>query len=393
MKSAVIISLLSFLYSASASATGESVSSISELHKRSYVPAPELPYCDEPVPPPPKPTPPPPKPPCVEGPCIDFGIAGSFDAVVFGYYQGSSDVQGRLAVQGSANLSNGFSAADQIPIPANQCQENNLIVGGSLNWQVGRLYSGNIVVGQASNVKARDIMTQCQVLTNANAFDFNASKAYLSDLSKQLAGRQSTVKSKTIDINLKMNLEFSSTGSYEVIELQANDMGEKIKEIGTVSGVAANSLIVFNIRGANASLKNMNMEALAPFNVMFNFPDAAYVDIKGIAVRGGVLAPNAELKDATGVIWGPTYVKSMTGPIQINLKPIQCKTVCTPPKQPYQTSTSASAGGSAAAGTSPSPSPKPATDSGNLGQTSSGMSLVTQAQPAAIIALISSLLF
>ena len=63
---------------------------------------------------------------------------------------------------------------------------------------------------------------------------------------------------------------------------------------------------------------------LAEYNVIFNFSEATAVRISGVAFRGSVIAPNANIVDATGVVWGSTFVKSMTGPIQINLKPLTC---------------------------------------------------------------------
>ena len=47
--------------------------------------------------------------------CFNPGqAAGLYNAVIFGNYQGSSDVQGRIAVGGDADFANAFSVGDQL---------------------------------------------------------------------------------------------------------------------------------------------------------------------------------------------------------------------------------------------------------------------------------------
>jgi hypothetical protein len=67
------------------------------------------------------------------------------------------------------------------------------------------------------------------------------------------------------------------------------------------------------------------MELLQSYHVIFNFYQAKKVTINQVAVRGSVLAPYAAIHDATGVIWGSVYAKSMSGPIQLNWVPFPCE--------------------------------------------------------------------
>jgi choice-of-anchor A domain-containing protein len=71
----------------------------------------------------------------------------SISVLTVGDFAGSSDVQGRLAVGGNANLADGFSIGDKLALPkcnvATDTDVNNILyVGGKLTWGSGNPYSG-----------------------------------------------------------------------------------------------------------------------------------------------------------------------------------------------------------------------------------------------------------
>ncbi len=61
------------------------------------------------------------------------------------------------------------------------------------------------------------------------------------------------------------------------------------------------------------------MEALKNIPVIFNFCGTTKLTIQSTAVRGWILAPQADVSGATGVIWGSVFLNSLAGSIQVNI--------------------------------------------------------------------------
>ncbi len=78
-------------------------------------------------------------------------------------------------------------------------------------------------------------------------------------------------------------------------------------------------MLIFNIKGKRGGIANVNMEAFKNIPVIFNFCEAETLVIQNVAVWGWIIAPNARVVGATGVIWGSIFVKSLSGSIQVNL--------------------------------------------------------------------------
>ena len=74
------------------------------------------------------------------------------------------------------------------------------------------------------------------------------------------------------------------------------------------------------------------METLKDMDVIFNFYQATSLVISGVAVRGHVLAPFADVRDATGVVYGNFYANSFSGTLQFNVKTSK---LCAPPRKSF----------------------------------------------------------
>ncbi|KAI3658371.1 hypothetical protein MP638_007488 [Amoeboaphelidium occidentale] len=249
----------------------------------------------------------------------NFDQFNKYNAIMFGNYQGSSDVQGRLCVGGDADLHPGFSVGDMINDIQN-CNDYSFICNGKINWPSGRNYHGNIGVSVEGNYQLGEgINDGCsQVSVNPHAFDFNGAKTYFSQTCDKFAGMNPTAALPTLDESLSGSFQFTGA-AVEVINVHnPHYFGAELKHIAGISNLRAGATIIFNILGEDCSLSNMNMEAFAGLDVVFNFPQATKLTIGGIAVRGSVIAPKAHCPDATGVIHGHVVVDSMTGPCQIN---------------------------------------------------------------------------
>ena len=87
-----------------------------------------------------------------------------------------------------------------------------------------------------------------------------------------------------------------------------------------ISCLMTDTILVFNIFGKASGIRSMNQEVLSNYTVIFNFPEATTLDIRDVGVRGLILAPYANISNATGVVWGNVYARELTGPIQVNLQ-------------------------------------------------------------------------
>src|SRR6202035_5655050 len=79
---------------------------------------------------------------------LDLGAANDFSVFIHNNFNASfSDVQGRLAVGGNANIT-GYSVGDALASNGG----DTLVVGGDLNLSNGQVNHGDIAVGGAANI-------------------------------------------------------------------------------------------------------------------------------------------------------------------------------------------------------------------------------------------------
>ncbi|KAI3641839.1 hypothetical protein MIR68_000108 [Amoeboaphelidium protococcarum] len=257
--------------------------------------------------------------------CVKMPSVSDYNAIIFGDMKASSDVEGKLAVQGNAEFGAGFSVGDKLQ-NVSACSDAVTVTGGSLKWPNGRNYFGNIVVGDNSTSKIETGMIMengCQVLENPQHFNFNAAWTDVKAMSLELSKMADTVVSREVDALLNLNLTFGGQRMVECMNVaDGSYLGSAVKSFASVSGIKQGVTIVINIAGTSPVMANMDQEALAGFNVIFNFYQATTIQIYGIAVRGAVVAPLASGQGLNGVVHGPVYMKSFEGPLQINLRPL-----------------------------------------------------------------------
>ncbi len=139
--------------------------------------------------------------PLVRGDCatgLPFGVPAAFNAFVFGDFEGQSDVEGRLAAGGNVTLVDGFSVGDKLYDTNETCvtlSASNewlfqLVSGGSVDWETGRLYYGSIAVGSMNDSDIGDIVVNglpenCTV-EEASPVDFASAKTTIENFSKDL---------------------------------------------------------------------------------------------------------------------------------------------------------------------------------------------------------------
>lgn len=253
------------------------------------------------------------------GGCNSLGIAADYNGFFFeGFSAQSSDVQGRLAAGGSVSINN-YSIADQLPASFSGA---SLVVGGNLTFPSGRVYHGDIVVGgSAAGVGAAVLnglgATQHLYDHAALPIDFAAERTRLTAESQRLAQLAANTTYESQWGGLYLHGDNSS--SLQVFNLP----GQLVLDAHTfqVDRIPAGATVLFNISGTTAGLTDMSLQSLLPYRtrVLFNFPQATTLQLRGISVEGSVLAPLAAINDPQGVIWGTVVAKSWNGMMQVNL--------------------------------------------------------------------------
>lgn len=244
----------------------------------------------------------------------DLGVAAPFNLFVLkNFVAPSSDVEGKAAVGGNANLS-GYSVGDKLP--NSNGTEDVLIVGGNLVYTSGRVYNGNVVYGGVTNLPVNSVSIEEGTLRHGSVIDFAQAATELQGLSTRLAGYQS---------NGTTTFEWGTlalTGDnpfLNVFTVNAADLNQAHTVDITVPNGAT---VLVNILGTNVNWHGgLWVRGTTINSVLYNFPEATSITLSGIDVTGTLLAPFADLNFPAGLITGQAIVKSMTGAGQFNLSP------------------------------------------------------------------------
>jgi choice-of-anchor A domain-containing protein len=204
------------------------------------------------------------------------------------------------------------------------CSAYNLIVGKKLVWGSGDAYFGNIRAADAASVVGPGIVRDgCRFDIGPSTIDFSAGKLKMDSVCSTFSSQAPTA---TVSVDDGGNLDITLSGTRPVEYIEVPEWN-RIYFINSPKNYVPGTVLVFNLKGSSVSISNMNMESLANIPVVFTACQATSIRIQYIAVRGTVLAPNAEAINAQGVIWGSFYGKRLDGNIQVNLEALP---VCIP---------------------------------------------------------------
>jgi len=286
-------------------------------------------------PPPPTTQPPPPPPPPTA--CPEFLTFSSiyplnlFNVIVFEHFQANyTFIEGRIAVGGHFTIFNFTQIGKGLFKPELSCFNvlddvwlNQLIVGGSIQWDSGKLYSGNIIVGGDflhNNAIVSSLAPGCELIHDQSLLNFTSLRIRVEDLSNQIFSLEHTIHNVSltssqlviwIEENRDLTFNFGDTFA-EVIEVDASDLLQARSIVINPDGFFnSSSVIVFNVAGSQCGFHNLNMFNLEPFKnkILWNFPHCTHMTILNTAIMGSVLAPQADVRGATGLIFGTMIVK------------------------------------------------------------------------------------
>ncbi len=242
---------------------------------------------------------------------FDLGLAKDYNLfVIEDLTQPSSDTEGKIAVGGDAMLSN-YSVAYEL----NGATDDVLIVNGNLTFTSGRVFYGNAVYGDSTNLP--DILVTVDgTLRKEKVLDFEQAKVELQSLSKTIGA-------------------YSQTGEvlYEFSGVHLNG-SDPFLNVFNVSGNRLTNATELSISVPNGSVVLVNVDSTfihwnggltvsgtARNNVLYNFHEAEVLEIEQIDITGSLLAPFAFVDFYSGVIHGQFIAKNVYGTGQFNLAP------------------------------------------------------------------------
>jgi len=242
--------------------------------------------------------------------CMNYG---SVDANTFvtGNFNGTSDTEGTLYVGGDATLK-GYSVGEALPA---DCSKTSIFVEGALDFQSGRVYSGNIEYGPGSTIPvgvASGMPSGCTAAEHTSSFDFAGAAAHYEALSTSLCAKPDTGIIRTEGVSISMAYTNVHT---EVFSIPCENFTAAASI--NFNGMSDTATVILNLRGAECTLDSEVHVANAS-RILFNLCDATDVHIHRTAIHASVLAPLAHIDGTGSVIWGQTVAKSFAGQTQQN---------------------------------------------------------------------------
>jgi choice-of-anchor A domain-containing protein len=291
---------------------------------------------------------------------INLGQAGKYGAFVKNNYSvTSSDVEGRVAVGGDLNIDGGYDIGTQI-IDFGMGDGPSLVVGGNINKTGGGFLNvyqsaftspnvgGDIVLGGTLNGGPTTSGTVTENSTDLPV-DFANAFSHLENLSQELSQR---TDASTVTDN-GWNLEFTVDPS--VVPEDGVYVFNVTQDIFTTDwyvntdGMADDATIVFNVSNNSDSVVDFSQANIylttganptdssdplsgyynkgaanvdTPLQVLYNFYGASQLNLNS-DLYGSILAPTADIKANSSVIYGQVIGQSWEGNMQINYNPFE----------------------------------------------------------------------
>jgi choice-of-anchor A domain-containing protein len=280
-------------------------------------------------------------------PSNPLGLSAGLNLLAFDNFSvPSSDVEGRVAIGGNANISgysintkNGYNAL---------YSGTGLTVGGNLNFISGNILGDTIVGGNLLSSSTGSFGGNLKVIGDLNAgnqwlvansityggkatglsnyqegtaikaapgsmvlgMDFAAERARTTDLSQtfdELANTGSVLNSwGTLSLN-------ANGASLAVFDLSSADLAGNLN----LEGLTTNTTVVINVHGQSVDFGAHSYGNFASGRVLFNLPEAKQITF-GAYLNASFLAPLASFSTSGGTINGQVIVANWSGAAQIN---------------------------------------------------------------------------
>ncbi|WP_320041201.1 choice-of-anchor A family protein [uncultured Desulfobacter sp.] len=223
-----------------------------------------------------------------------------YNAIIFGDFSAmNSDVEGRLAVGGTATLQN-YSVGSRLSTLELADNNDTLIVGGDLSYTNGQVWGNALVGGTATS----GFNTLGGTLSHGLGalYIFSTAKTNFENLSTTLG--QETANGTTVNNWGSLVLTGDGTSARQIFSVDGTEL---LNANGiSISDIPENASVVINVSGDTSGLTNMGMQSLESIrsNLLFNFYETTALTMSGIGVQGSILAPFADVDANNGQLNG-----------------------------------------------------------------------------------------
>lgn len=251
----------------------------------------------------------------------NFGPASLYNVFVFGdLTMSNTDAEGRVAVGGSALLSNYGVGAGISPLPP-AGTDPSFVIDGDVNVSAGSNASGNTVINPASTITAYTMGNPNGALITGTPIDFAEAQRYLKCASA-FWGELPANGSGAVTFG---QLTLTGTDSaLNIFRLDASDVygsGLSLAQLNGINIVApAASTILINIAGAAIQFgsyqifrNGLTATRDDAHRILWNFPEALTWSNSTTAIYGSVLAPFAAANTTYSQINGNIIFDSYSG--------------------------------------------------------------------------------
>ncbi|WP_052404442.1 DUF5057 domain-containing protein [Paenibacillus sp. FSL H7-0737] len=261
-----------------------------------------------------------------------LGIAGDYNAFIFGKATVTASLKGNLAAGGDVTTSGvdiNMSNGNKVPYA--------IVTGGNLNFTNGTVYGNIIHQGEFNRVDSGSIISGTYTKVNDTLIDFSAAKKYYENLSNQLAAVPQNGTTELKDGGLYV----TGNRAVNIFNFTANYFNQTgWTNVTALSG----STMIYTITGSTVNVHKAFAlpQDTTGNNILYNFPDATTVNISGVEIRGSILAPKAALSISNGNVYGNVIAASLnTASCLIDILPYRGPVpVPTPTSTPSPTPTS-----------------------------------------------------
>lgn len=237
-------------------------------------------------------------------------VATDFNLFLLGdLAQSGSDTEGRIAVGGQATLAE-YSIGAALPPGAFR---ETLVVGGTLAIRHGAIATGDAVSGGPEEIENASFAPNAGY-RRALPIDFAAAARDLQDISTTYGA---VLPSGTTRLEYGRLLLEGTANDLNVFTVRAADLAVA----STIAvRVPVGSTVLVNVSGETASLENLGFDlaGLGADKILYNFPAARHLVLRGVGIQGSMLAPWASIDFQNGAIEGTLIGTSLTGPGQMN---------------------------------------------------------------------------
>jgi choice-of-anchor A domain-containing protein len=238
---------------------------------------------------------------------LDASIGGANVFSFNNFSAPSADVEGAIMAGGNVSVSSYTTNLKNKDAYGHYA----MIAGGSINYNGGNIYNGDIYAGGATTL-TEGVQSPGYTLSGGVApVNMSLVAAGLSSTSAKLStiAATSTAEEKWGGIYIA-----GSNKAVEVINVKSSWLSDSTYY--NISGMAAGATLIVNVTGSSALLQG-GYEAFDKYNVLFNFVDATALNIN-TGANISILATKAAVNGGQGVIDGTVVVNSWNSMTQIN---------------------------------------------------------------------------